>query len=168
MMIQKHSVVSLHYRLQEDDANGELIEETFGQEPLTFLYGVGQMIPEFERQLGGKKTGDHFAFGIVSKDAYGDFNPEAVANVPKNIFVVDGAIAEDLLEIGNSIPLQDNHGNRMTGIVREVGADTVLLDFNHPMAGVNLYFTGVIEVVRPATDTEIAHGHVHGPGGHHH
>jgi FKBP-type peptidyl-prolyl cis-trans isomerase SlyD len=168
MIVEKHKVVTLHYKLQEDDATGEMIEETFGSQPLEFIYGTGSMIPEFERQLAGMKTGDAFAFGIKSQDAYGDFNPEAIVNVPISAFVIDGRLAEELLEVGRTLPMQDDQGHRMTGIIAEVGEKEVVIDFNHPMAGVNLYFTGLVESVRDATPSEIDHGHVHGPGGHHH
>ncbi len=168
MTIEKNTVVSLHYRLQEDDASGELVEETFGSDPLVFLYGAGQMIPEFERQLAGKKSGDNFSFGIKSSEAYGEFNPEAVVMLPLETFVLDGQLAEDLLEPGRMIPMSDGQGNRMNGTVREVTEEGVLLDFNHPMAGQDLYFTVQVESIREATQDEISHGHVHGPGGHHH
>lgn len=168
MNIEKNTVVSLHYRLQKDDSQGDLVEETFNDDPLVFLYGAGQMIPEFERQLAGKKSGDNFSFGIKSEDAYGEFNPDAVVTLPKSTFVVDGKLAEDLLVPGRMIPMSDNHGNRMNGQVKEVQAEGVVLDFNHPMAGQDLYFTVQVESVREATDSEISHGHVHGPGGHHH
>ena len=69
MKVKKHTVVTLHYKLQESDASGDLVEETAGGEPLVFLQGVGMMIPEFERQLEGKSSGDSFAFGIKSQDA---------------------------------------------------------------------------------------------------
>lgn len=168
MIIEKNRVVTLHYKLQEQDATGDLIEETFGSDPLVFLYGAGQMIPEFERQLAGKKAGEPFSFAIDSKNAYGDINQEAIVPVPKSAFVIDGKLAEDLLEVGRTLPMQDDQGNRLQGMVKEVQDEEVVLDFNHPMAGVNLYFTGKIEEVRPATETEIEHGHVHGPGGHEH
>lgn len=168
MIIAKNTVVSLHYRLQEDDANGEMVEETYGGEPLVFLYGAGQMIPEFERQLEGKSAGENFSFGIKSEDAYGEFDPDAVVMLPLSTFEIDGKIAEDLLVPGRMIPMSDGQGNRLNGIVHEVHNDGVVIDFNHPMAGQDLYFTGVIESVRQATPSEVAHGHVHGPGGHHH
>jgi FKBP-type peptidyl-prolyl cis-trans isomerase SlyD len=168
MIIAKNTVVSLHYRLQEDDANGELVEETFGSDPLVFLYGVGQMIPEFERQLAGKSAGDNFAFGISSQDAYGEFNPEALVELPLDTFVVDGRLAEEMLVPGRMIPMSDGQGNRLNGIVQEVHNNGVIIDFNHPMAGQNLYFTGIVESVRRAEQMEIEHGHAHGPGGHHH
>ena len=168
MIIDKNIVVSLHYRLTENDMLGELVEETFGTEPLVFLYGAGQMIPEFERQLAGKATGDNFAFGIKSGEAYGDHDPDAVVLLPISTFEMDGEVDHAMLQVGTIIPMSDDQGNRLNGMVREVNADGVVIDFNHPMAGVDLYFTGAIESLRAATATEMEHGHVHGPGGHHH
>ncbi len=168
MLIEKNTVVSVHYKLQEDDAAGEMIEETFGSEPLVFLYGTGQMIPEFERNLEGKQEGDEFAFGIKSAEAYGEWDEEAVVMLPISNFVIDGRLAEDLLQPGKMIPMSDQEGNRLVGIVREVTEEGVVLDFNHPMAGQDLYFTGTVNSVRRAELAEIAHGHVHGAGGHQH
>ena len=168
MIIAKNTVVSLHYRLQEDNENGGMVEETFGSDPLVFLYGAGQMIPEFERQLEGKASGENFAFGIKSEEAYGEFNEEAVVLLPLDTFMVDGRIADELLVPGRMIPMSDGQGNRLNGMVQEVSEEGVVIDFNHPMAGQDLFFTGVVESVREATPEEISHGHVHGPGGHHH
>ena len=168
MKIKKHTVVTLHYKLQEEDASGSLIEETSGGEPLVFLQGVGQMIPEFERQLEGKSAGDSFAFGIKSADAYGDYNEEAKINIPIETFVVDGKLATELLQEGKTIPMRDQQGNMIYGTVLDVEEKEVAMDFNHPMAGVDLYFSGKIEEIRPATESEIEHGHVHGAGGHQH
>ena len=168
MVIAKNTVVSLHYRLTENDVLGELVEETFGGEPLVFLFGAGQMIPEFERQLAGKTSGEQFAFGIKSEEAYGDHDPDAVVQLPMSTFEEDGGVDQDMLKIGTIIPMSDDQGNRLNGMVREVSAEGVLIDFNHPMAGVDLFFTGTVGILRAATATEIEHGHVHGTGGHHH
>lgn len=168
MTISKNTVVSLHYKLQEESATGELIEETFGSDPLVFLFGNGQMIPEFENQLEGKKVGDSFGFNINSEDAYGDYDPEAVVSIPKNTFEVDGQLDESLLQEGKIIPMRDPDGNQLLGTIMEIQNEEVVMDFNHPMAGVDLYFTVSIEEVRNATPAEIEHGHVHGPGGHNH
>lgn len=168
MVIDKNMVVSLHYRLTEGELLGELVEETFGGQPLVFLYGVGQMIPEFERQLAGKAVGDNFAFGIKSSEAYGEHDPDAVVLLPMETFAVDGQVDEEMLQLGNVIPMSDDQGNRLNGTVRQVSEEGVILDFNHPMAGIDLYFTGTIESLREATESELEHGHVHGPGGHHH
>lgn len=165
MTIDNNTVVSLHYRLQADNAEGDLVEETFGSEPLTFLYGAGQMIPDFEKNIAGKKAGERAAFGIESANAYGAVNPQAVVPLPKSTFVIDGKLAEDLLEVGKTIPMSDDKGNRMIGKVVEIREEEVLLDFNHPMAGQDLFFTIEVQSVRAATPDELAHGHVHGPGG---
>ncbi len=168
MKIAKHTVVTLHYKLQESSASGDLIEETTGGEPLVFLQGVGQMIPEFERQLEGKAAGDNFAFGIKSSDAYGEYNDEAKIKIPIETFMVDGKLATELLQEGKTIPMRDQEGNMIYGTVLDVGEKEVGMDFNHPMAGMDLYFSGKIEEIRAATSTEIEHKHVHGPGGHQH
>lgn len=168
MKIAKHTVVTLHYKLQESSASGDLIEETSGGEPLVFLQGVGQMIPEFERQLEGKATGDNFAFGIKSTDAYGEYNDEAKIKIPIETFMVDGKLATELLQEGKTIPMRDQEGNMIYGTVLDVGEKEVGMDFNHPMAGMDLYFSGKIEDIREATASEIEHKHVHGPGGHQH
>lgn len=165
MQVGNNKVVSLHYRLQLDDAAGELVEETFGGEPLVFLFGIGQMIPEFEKNLEGKVAGDEFAFGIESQNAYGEYNPDALVKLPLETFDLEGETATEWLEEGMTVPMADAYGNRLTGVIKEIEPDGVLVDFNHPMAGQNLYFTGVIESVREATREELAHGHVHGPGG---
>ncbi|MDZ4679087.1 MAG: peptidylprolyl isomerase [Saprospiraceae bacterium] len=168
MIIEKNTVVTLHYRLQEDDASGALVEETYGSEPLVFLFGAGQMLPEFESQLEGKKAGDALAFGIKSADAYGEEDPDALVKLPLDTFMIDGKLAEEMLVVGNPIPMSDQHGNQLVGIVMEVGDDGVLIDFNHPMAGQDLFFSVTIETIREATPEEISHGHIHGEGGHDH
>ncbi|MBV6655568.1 MAG: FKBP-type peptidyl-prolyl cis-trans isomerase [Mameliella sp.] len=165
MKIDKHTVVTLHYRLQEKSAEGDLVEETFGGDPLVFLNGVGAMIPKFEEELSGMEKGDTFAFGIPSADAYGDYDPEAIAPIPVAAFVVDGQRADDLLQVGRVIPMRDDDGNQLIGTIMEIGEEEVKMNFNHPMAGVDLYFSGTIEDVREATPSEIDHGHVHGKGG---
>lgn len=168
MNIESNKVVLVHYTLTEDDANGNVIESTQGNEPLGFIFGVGQMIPEFERNLEGLKSGDQFAFAIAAANAYGEYDDSALVEVPKNMFEVDGKIPDGLLEVGNVLPLTDQEGNHFQASVDWVGLDKVKLDFNHPMAGVNLFFSGHVESVRDADPAEISHGHVHGAGGHHH
>jgi FKBP-type peptidyl-prolyl cis-trans isomerase SlyD len=168
MQIEKNKVVTVHYRLQDENADGELIETTFDSDPLVFLFGVGQMIPEFERQLLGKVQGDMLSFRIDAADAYGEFDEDALVELPMDVFMIDGELAEELLEVGKQIPMADQNGNRLVGIVDEIREDSVLMDFNHPMAGTNLFFEVQVQSVREATQEEMEHGHVHGPGGHHH
>jgi FKBP-type peptidyl-prolyl cis-trans isomerase SlyD len=91
-----------------------------------------------------------------------------VVDIPKQVFEVDGQIDEEMLQEGNFLPMADNQGNHMQGKVVEIGADTVKMDFNHPLAGMVMHFDGKVADVRDATQEELAHGHVHGEGGHHH
>ncbi|MEO6038539.1 MAG: FKBP-type peptidyl-prolyl cis-trans isomerase [Saprospiraceae bacterium] len=168
MIIAPNKVVSVHYTLTEGTAEGNLVETTSSGEPMAFIYGVGSMIPDFEKNLEGLQPGDKFAFGIPAATAYGEYDDTALVEVPKNMFEVEGKIPDGLLEVGNTLPLQDQDGNQFQGMVAWIGLDKVKIDFNHPMAGVDLYFTGHVENVRDAEPEELAHGHVHGAGGHHH
>ena len=133
-----------------------------------FLFGAGGLLPEFETNLAGKLVGSNFEFQILSANAYGEFDENALEYVPKDIFMVDGQLAEDMLQIDKVINLRDQSGGMMRARVAEVAEAEVLLDFNHPLAGVNLFFKGDILDIRDATAEELEHGHVHGPGGHHH
>jgi FKBP-type peptidyl-prolyl cis-trans isomerase SlyD len=165
MKIDKHTVASVTYSL---DVDGEHVETTDKSNPLTFLVGVGSMIPGFEQQLVGKETGDKYDITVTPEEGYGAPNPEAIVDLPKDVFKIDGELQEDMLVEGNIIPLQDQQGNPMQGVVLEVGGDTVKMDLNHQLAGKTLHFSGEVLEVREATKEEIAHGHVHGPDGHHH
>ncbi|MDX5444134.1 MAG: peptidylprolyl isomerase, partial [Hymenobacteraceae bacterium] len=88
--------------------------------------------------------------------------------LPKHIFEVDGEINDEMLQPGNFIPMADQEGNQLQGQVVEVTDEAVIMDFNHPLAGKDMFFKGKVEKVREATQEEIDHGHVHGEGGHHH
>ena len=168
MIIEPKKVVTVHYTLTEGTADGQLVETTNGNEPLAFIYGVGMMIPDFEKNISGMKAGDPFAFGIAAANAYGEYDDTALVEVPKNMFEVDGKIPDGLLEVGNMLPLTDQDGNHFQGMVAWIGLDKVKIDFNHPMAGVDLFFSGQVEEVLDAEPAELEHGHVHGAGGHHH
>lgn len=168
MNIAPNKVVSVHYTLTEGSATGNLVESTEGGEPMAFIYGTGSMIPDFEKNLAGLQAGDAFSFGIEAANAYGSYDDTALVEVPKNMFEVEGKIPDGLLEIGNMLPLQDQDGNHFQGMVAAVGDTEVKIDFNHPMAGVDLYFHGYVDSVRDADANELAHGHVHGAGGHNH
>ncbi len=168
MKIANNTVVQLQYELRKDTALGDFVEKTTDENPLTFLFGAGQMLPEFESNLSGLVVGDTFSFGIPAEKAYGMPDPQAIVNLPKQHFVIDGKLADDLLVVGKVIPMRSQEGQLLQGTVKEVQEDQVIMDFNHPMAGTNLHFTGKITDIRTATESEIAHGHVHGPGGHQH
>lgn len=164
MKIEPQHVVSLTYDLyvNQEDGTEALTESATQEQPLTFLYGAGQMLPKFEENLSDLSTGDNYDFSISAKDGYGEYDEEAVANLPVEMF--NGA---DLPEVGSILPLQDNNGNHFQGQVVSVAEDSIIVDLNHPMAGQKLHFKGVILNVRPATPEELSHGHAHGVDGHH-
>lgn len=170
MKIEKDKVVSVTYDLKS--SLGKTDERTHVEtadinHPLVFLFGSGGLIPDFEKNLVGKTTGDTFDFSIDAANGYGETDPAALVNLPVDIFKVDGVLDIKMLQTGNVIPLTDDQGNRMNAKVVKIDGENVLMDFNHPLAGHNLHFKGNIVEVRNATAEEIAHGHVHtGHGGH--
>ena len=153
MKIANDTFVSLAYDLNVD---GKVVDQATTEKPLEFVYGAGMLLPEFEKNIAGKEAGEKFEFTLSPADGYGELNPEAVVDLPKEIFVVDGAVAEDLLVVGNALPMGDNMGNRLMGTIIEVGDEVVKMDFNHPMAGKILNFSGTIVGVRQATDADKA------------
>ena len=165
MKIEKHTVASVTYALAVD---GEPIEKADEANPLTFLVGVGMMIPGFENQLLGKKVGDDYSITVSPEEGYGEADPQAIVDLSKDVFKVDGQINEELLQLGNKVPMQDQSGNPLNGVIIDIADTTVKMDFNHEMAGKTLDFEGKILDIRAATAEEIEHGHVHGPGGHQH
>ena len=110
MEIRKEKVVSITYELRKDGENGEVVETVTGDNPLTFLYGVGGMLPKFEENLDGMRAGDEFRFGLNSEDAYGPVVENAVVDVPIDVFKVDGQVDHNMLQIGNMVPMMDNSG----------------------------------------------------------
>ncbi len=164
MKAEKNNVVSLTYELRIDGKEGEVIDAANEEQPLDFIYGSGMMLPKFEENLANLSADDTFDFMLTAEEGYGIRNEENIADVPMNVFEQDGKVEEGLLAVGNVIPLQDNEGNRFNGQVVSLTKDTVKLDFNHPLAGENLFFTGKILSVREATKQELEHGHVHTHG----
>jgi FKBP-type peptidyl-prolyl cis-trans isomerase SlyD len=153
--VSKDSMVTLTYDLRLDGKAGEVFESATEENPLIFLHGAGLMIPAFEEQLVGKKSGEKFEISIPAASGYGEINEEAVVELPIDIFKVDGKADEALLTPGNSIPMMSAHGQRMDGIVVSVKDETVTMDFNHPLAGEDLHFTGTVLDVREASPEEL-------------
>jgi len=168
MIISNYKVVSLTYELKLDNAQGEIVEVTDSDSPLVFLYGAGNMLPKFEQNLANLKLNDNFEFTLEAEDAYGPLISEAIIELPIDVFMVEGKIDPEMLRVGNVIPMQDNQGNPLEGLVIGVDEASVKMDFNHPMAGKTLHFAGTIIDLRDATEEELSHGHVHGAHGHHH
>lgn len=155
MEISRNKYVTLSYVLRLNGFEGEIVEETSEDKPLEFVFGTGRMLQMFEEKLDGFKAGEEFNFKLTAEEAYGQVNEEAVVEIPKNIFEVDGKIDEELIKEGNMVPMQDAQGNRLNGIVLSITDETVKMDFNHPLAGDDLYFAGSVKEVREATEDEL-------------
>jgi FKBP-type peptidyl-prolyl cis-trans isomerase SlyD len=168
MVVENETVVGVHYTLK-NARTGDLIEDTHGNEPLTFLYGVGQLMPDFESNLTGKSIGDIFDFTIDAANAYGTSEAEKIAMIPREVFLDEnGQFDTEFFTEGKTLPMSNNQGERLLGTILEIQNDFLKMDFNHPLADTDLHFSGSVVSIRPADKEEIAHGHVHGPGGHHH
>ena len=156
MKIEINKMVSLIYELRENDSNGRIIEALDESRPLTFIYGTGRLLPVFESNIGLLKTGDNFRFTLNSEMAYGDKREEMIINVPVGVFETNGKINEDICRVGNEVPMTDSDGNPLTGIINEITDTYIRMDFNHPLAGLELFFSGKIIEVSEATERELA------------
>ena len=153
MKIAPNTHVSLTYQLMVD---GQLVDQATVEKPLEFIYDAGFLLPAFEQNIKDLEAGHTFEFKLDAGNGYGEVMPEAVIELPKSAFMVDGKIEDGMLEVGNQIPMMDNQGHQMVGLVAEVKDDTVMMDFNHPLAGKDLHFNGKIEEVREVTDVDRA------------
>ena len=167
MQITNEKVVTLSYELTVTDAEGqkELIETVEQDDPMAFIQGMSGLPEAFEDNIEGLSEGDTFEFSIPVEEGYGEFDPTAIVELPKEIFQVDGEFVEEMLEVGNYLPMTDDTGNQLNGKIISVENDMVKMDFNHPLVDKEMYFKGTIIGVRDATQTELEHGHVHGAGG---
>lgn len=153
-------VVSMDYTLRLDD--GQVIDSSEGREPLEFIQGQGQIIPGLEQELYDMGVGDEKEVTVAPAAGYGERQDGNIQIVPREAFP-----PTQELEVGMGVQMQDpNSGQVFQGTVAQVTPDTAVVDFNHPLAGQTLHFDVSIAGLRPATDEEIEHGHVHGPEGH--
>ncbi len=161
MTIAANKVVTFHYEVADRDS-GQVIDSSADGEPLTYLHGAQNIIPGLEEALEGKAVGDALEVTIEAADAYGERSEDRVQRVPHEAF------AEiDKVEAGMTVTAQTESGP-INLVVTEVDDDAVTVDANHPLAGKALKFNVTVEAVRDASDEEVEHGHVHGPGGHDH
>lgn len=160
MQVTKHKVVSFDYTLTDGD--GELLDSSEGSEPLSYLHGVGGIIPGLERELEGKTSGEQLNVKVAPVDGYGERNEALQQTVSRDQF--NGV---DDLELGMQFRVDSNAGPMVVTVI-EITDETVTVDGNHALAGVALNFDVTIREIRDATSEEIEHGHVHGPGGHEH
>jgi FKBP-type peptidyl-prolyl cis-trans isomerase SlyD len=160
MQIAKNKVVSIDYTLT--DSKGEVLDSSSKGHPLQFIQGMGHLIPGLEKALEGKAAGDAIKAQIPAVDAYGARDEELMQIIPKENF----ADIPDL-KVGMELEAESDDGVRVITVMGIEG-DRVVVDGNHPLAGMDLTFDVTIVGVREATPDELGHGHVHGPGGHHH
>jgi FKBP-type peptidyl-prolyl cis-trans isomerase SlyD len=170
MIATNNMVVAVSYTLMVDDGETGFrwYETVTDADPFYFLFGHHNLLPALEQVLEGKSVGDSFLVLIGFEDGYGDYDDSKRVIIPKANFKEDGKKNRDLLRVGNVIPMQDDKGNHLRGEVLKVDYMGVHLDFNSPLAGLDLQFEGKIVSIREAVPVEIEHGHVHGPDGHHH
>lgn len=146
MQVNSKSIVALSYTLT-NNSTGEIIEKTPDDKIMKFKFGIGELLPLFEKNIVDLNEGDSFDFIVPCEDAYGKSDPYGVFDLPLDTFESEGKIDFDMLKIGNVIPLTDNEGNKHMGKVLKVMENAVAMDFNHPLAGIDLRFTGkVLEV----------------------
>ena len=157
LMIGKHSVVSIHYTLKDDD--GQVMDTSEGREPLAYLHGENNLIPGLESELQGKTAGAKFQATIEPKDAYGEINDDFIQTINKQMFQ-----GVDDIQPGMTFVAQGDGGQQRQVRVVEVEGDDVTIDANHPMAGKTLHFDVEVVEVREATPQEVEHGHVHAHG----
>lgn len=159
MKVEKNKVAALSYELEVE---GKIADKAGSERPLEYIHGTGMLLPRFEQEVEGKEPGETFEFTLDANEGYGEYNPAYKFDIPKESFAgPDGQIREDLLKTGNIIPMLNTAGQVIQGKVAAIKEDAVTMDFNHPMAGKVLHFTGKVEAVRDATEKELEEG-LHG------
>lgn len=161
MQIAANKAVSIDYTLT--DETGTVLDTSKGAAPLVYLHGTGSIIPGLERALEGKSEGDELQVTVEPADAYGEYSPELLAQVDKALF--EGV---DDVQVGMQFHTAGPQGQAQIVTVREIEGNNVTIDGNHPLAGKRLNFDVKVVGVRDASAEELAHGHIHGEGGHHH
>lgn len=160
MNIANNCVASFHYTLT--DGAGKVLDTSDGRDPLAYLHGSSNIIPGLEKELEGKQAGDKLTVAVPAAEAYGERSDTMMQELPANMFS-----GVDQIEVGMEFHAQTEQGMQVVSVTA-VDGDTVTVDANHPLAGMDLNFAVEITDVRAATEEEIAHGHAHGAGGHEH
>ncbi|HZJ94802.1 MAG TPA: peptidylprolyl isomerase [Thiopseudomonas sp.] len=161
MLIANQHVVSIDYTLSNDA--GEVLDSSNGAEPLVYLHGAGNIIAGLENALTGKQVNDELEVSIEPEDAYGEYKAELITTLGREMF--EGV---DELQVGMQFHASAPDGGMQIVTIREIDGDDVIIDGNHPLAGQQLNFKVKVVDIRAASEDEIAHGHVHGAGGHQH
>ena len=158
MKIEKNKVVLVTYDLTVD---GQLVDSANEEQPLDYIQGMHMLIPKFEEALEGLEEGALFAFTVQPEDGYGPYDEKRRFDLPKTAFTIKGELREDLMQVGRILPMVGSDGSIVNATVVEVKENGVTMDFNHPMAGKVLNFSGKVIAVRDATEKELKEG-LHG------
>ena len=160
MLIARNTVVTLKYNVR--DVDGTSIDE--GAAPMVYLHGgYGGIFDRIEEELQGKAVGDALEVKLEPDDAFGEYDAELVVIEPRQLF-------PDNIEVGMQFERgsEDGESDDALFTITDIADDKVVVDGNHPLAGIALVFACTVTEVRAATTEEITHGHVHGDHGHHH
>lgn len=156
MDAKNNKYIAVTYQLYVDGENGkELVEKTQAGKPFSFISGFGVALDAFEAQLTALEKGQDFSFALTKEQAYGDYEPERVLDLEREMFCIDGRFDQEHIYPEAIVPLQNEEGARFYGRVIEVGPEKVKIDLNHPLAGETLYFEGNVVENREATKEEI-------------
>mgnify|MGYP003300644545 CR=1 FL=1 len=158
MKVQKDYVVAVSYEL---NVEGQLKDRATAERPLDYIQGTHMLIPKLEATVEGKEPGEDFECTIAPEEGYGEYDLKKVFDIPKESFMINGEIRDDLLEVGRFIPMLNSAGEVCQGMIVEIKEKDVTMDFNPPMAGKTMHFTGKILEVRDATEKELKEG-LHG------
>lgn len=161
MALQANKVVTFNYILK--DENGELLDSTEKGGPFSFISGNHQILPGLEEAIGNMIIGSKKNIKLAAADAYGEYDENAVQKINRSLFPEEAE-----LEIGMTYFAHSPEGQHLQFVITKIENEDITVNFNHPLAGKNLEFDVELLDVRDATPEEISHGHVHGPGGHHH
>lgn len=141
------ALVEVSYTLRADGPQGEELESCPDENPFVFRVGEEEVLEKFEEALLGKRVGEPFSLYLSCDDAYGHEQDDAIVALPKSTFMVDGKLDEEVMKVGEVVPLEDEDGHEVIGVVVELEGDVVHVDFNHPLAGLDLHFEGVVLAV---------------------
>ena len=155
--MESNKFISVSYQLYDTtEGKSDLIEQTSDERPFIFVSGMGVTLPAFEEQIANLTKGESFDFTLTPEQAYGAHYDERVIELEKEIFTINGQFDAQHVQVGAIIPLQNEDGNRLNGVVLEIGDSKVKIDLNHPLAGKTLNFKGEITENREATAEEVA------------
>ena len=155
LKVAQGKVIDIEYTLTLED--GEVADATEG-EPVVYLHGSGEILPGLEQALEGHDVGDKVTITLAPPDAYGEYDAELTADVPRSAFPEDAEIEE-----GDEVDLVSDDGEELTGWIESFDDENVHVDLDHPLAGETLTIAAEVMAIRDATPEEVAHGHAHNP-----